>query len=109
MPATVAITAVAMPTNIPKSTCRGRSTSSDAAWFASGTSRINAGDVDKRYLPMNAPRRLRRLRMCKRGTNSLSLAGKTAHLPARSYQELSKFGSAASWQDFDGAAQLSGF
>jgi hypothetical protein len=54
MPATVAITAMAMPTNIPKSTRRGRSTWANIACFVSGISRINAGDVDKRYLPMNA-------------------------------------------------------
>src|SRR5579864_5072443 len=45
MPATVAITAMAMPTNIPKSSGRGRSTWADAACRVSGTSRINAGDV----------------------------------------------------------------
>jgi hypothetical protein len=60
MPATVAITAMAMPANIPKSTCRGRATWADDACFTSGISRINAGDVDKPYLPLNAPRRLRR-------------------------------------------------
>jgi hypothetical protein len=45
---------MAMPTNIPKSTRRGRSTWANIACFVSGISRINAGDVDKRYLPMNA-------------------------------------------------------
>ena len=51
MPATVAITAMAMPTNIPKSICGVRSAFADNAGFDPGTSLIIAANVDKRYLP----------------------------------------------------------